>query len=60
MDCTIRLYNCPPGGQLQPIETIGTLAQSRKCYMKIQWLMCTGRRMGLPPLLTLIYFNWKH
>ena len=38
----------------------GALAQSRKCYMKIQWYVCIGRRMGLPRLLTMIYFNWKY
>ena len=70
MDCGIRdcrivcredsIVSVPPNFFVQPVETTGTLTQSRKCYMKIQWYVCTGKRMGLSPLLTLIYFNWKY
>ena len=70
MDCRIRdcrigcregsKFLCPLIFLVQPFKTTGTLTQSRKCYMKIQWHGCISRRMGPSPFLTLIYFNWKH
>ena len=65
MDCRIRDCRvvCREGSIVSAPPVFfwcSQLTQSTKCYMKIQWHMFIGRKMGLPPLVTLIYFNWKH
>ena len=70
MDCRIRdcrvvhrdgsILSLPPDFLVEPLKKTGAFAQSKKCYIKIQWHMCITKMMWLLPLLTLIYFNWKY